>query len=96
MYSIKSKKKEMVELSFLYFRFRNLFDYGFQKYNFFKNLISYVCNISDYRLIRRIFEDMYRRNIFTEKKIKGQGIYYLFNPFNREYKEEIKETIIWH
>jgi len=89
------KKKEYVELTYLYFRFRNLFDYGFQKYQFFKNLICYICQISDYRLARRIFEDMNKRNIFDEVR-NINGIIYLFNPHNLPYEESIPDTIIWN
>ena len=92
---IKNKKKEYVELSFLYFRFRNLFDYGFQRYSFFKNLIAFICNINDYCLIRRVFEELIKRNVFNEKKQRNK-IYYLFNPYNKEIKENISDTIIWN
>ena len=89
------KKKEYVELSFLYFRYRNLYDTGFQRYSFFRNLIAYICNISDYGLIRRIFEELSKRNVFNEKK-EDTKIFYLFNPFNREIKNEICDTISWN
>ena len=91
---IKNKKKEYVELSFLYFRFRNLFDYGYQRYSFFKNLIGYICNISEVPMIRRVFEELLKRNVFNEKK-ENNKIYYLFNPYNREIDESISDTIIW-
>ena len=91
---IKNKKKEYVELSFLYFRFRNLFDYGFQRYSFFKNLIGYICNISEVPMIRRVFEELLKRNVFNEKK-ENNKIYYLFNPYNRDIDESISDTIIW-
>lgn len=90
----KNKKKEYVELTFLYFRFRNLFNYGWQKYHFFKVLIAHICNIKDFSFVRRIFENMIKRNIFDEKKCKD-GIYYLFNPTRAEYKEKISDTIVW-
>ena len=61
---------------------------------FFRNLIAYICNISDYGLTRRIFEELWRRNVFTEKK-EDTKIFYLFNPFNREIKNEICDTISW-
>ncbi len=88
------KKKEYVELTFLYFRFRNLYDSGFQRYSFFRNLISFICNISDYGLIRRIFEELSHRNIFNEKKTNGK-IYYLFNPYNKEIEQTISDRIVW-
>ena len=91
---IKNKKKEYVELTFLYFRFRNLFDYGFQRYSFYRNLIAFICNITDYAMIRRVFEEMNKRSIFDEKK-EGNKIYYLFNPYNRVIEQNISNTIIW-
>jgi len=90
----KNKKKEYVELSFLYFRFRNLFNCGFQRYSFYRNLIGYICNISDYAMIRRVFEEMLKRNIFNEKK-KNNKIYYLFNPYNEPIDETADLTIDW-
>ena len=90
----KNKKKEYVELSFLYFRFRNLFNFGFQRYSFYRNLIGYICNISDYALIRRIFEELNKRNIFDEKK-QSNKIYYLFNPYNEEIDETPDITVDW-
>ena len=91
---IKNKKKEYVELSFLYFRFRNLFNFGFQRYSFYRNLIGYICNISDYAMIRRVFEEMFKRNIFDEKKERNK-IYYLFNPYNEPVDETPDLTVDW-
>lgn len=91
---MKTKKQEYIELSFLYFRFRNLFDYGFMKYLFFKNLIGYVCDISDYALIRRVFEELIRRNVFTIKKTQ-QHIYYCFNPYNKSIDDKPDITVDW-
>jgi len=88
------KKKEYVELTYLYFKYRNLFDYGFQKYLFFKNLISYVCNISNYSMIRRIHEDLQKRNVFTIKKMENQ-IWYCFNPYNKIIDETPDISISW-
>ena len=91
---MKSKKQEYEELSFLYFRFRNLFNSGFQRYAFYKNLIGYICNISDYQLIRRIFEALQARNIFDEKK-QNNKIYYLFNPYNETVNQTPDITVDW-
>lgn len=91
---MKTKKQEYIELSFLYFKLRNLFEYGFMKYLFFKNLIGYVCDISDYALIRRVFEDLSRRNIFTIKQTE-QHIYYCFNPYNKAIDETPDITVDW-
>ena len=91
---IKNKKKEYVELSFLYFRFRNLFNSGFQRYSFYKNLIGYICNISDYAMIRRIFEELLKRNVFDEKT-NSNKIYYLFNPYNQPVDETPDITVDW-
>jgi hypothetical protein len=90
----QNKKKEYCELAFLYFRYRNLFDYDYQKYGFFKNLIAFICRISDYNLVRRIFEDLVKRNCFDEKRTE-EGVKYLFNPYNRKYEQKISDTIIW-
>lgn len=88
------KKTEYIELIFLYFKFRNLFDYGFQKYNFYKNLISYVCDLTEYGLIRRLFEDLNKRSVFTIK-YSGNTILYCFNPTNRKIENKIIDTINW-
>lgn len=88
------KKEEYVELSYLYFKLRNLFEYGFMKYLFFKNLIGYVCDISNYQLIRRIFEDLTKRNVFTVKQTE-RHIYYCFNPNNKAIIETPDLTVDW-
>ena len=88
------KKIEYVELSFLYFKLRNLYDMKYNKYVYFRNLISYICNISDYQYIRRIFEDLCRRNVFSIKQTE-RHIYYWFNPNNRQLDETPDISISW-
>lgn len=91
---MKTKKTEFVELSFLYFKLRNLFNYGYMKYLFFRNLIAYVCDISDYQMIRRVFEDLCRRNVFTIRQTE-HNIVYCFNPTNKMIDETPNIKIDW-
>ena len=45
-------------------------------------------------MIRRVFEEMFKRNIFDEKK-QCNKIYYLFNPYNEPVDETPDLTVDW-
>ena len=87
LYNYKTRN-ELINLTILYFKYRNLYNYGFQRYSFFRNLISHITNISDPYPIRSIFNNMINRKQYEIKKEQGK-IYYRFNPLR---KIEIKDN----
>ncbi len=50
--------KENIELVNTYMKFRNCYNQGFQKYYYFKRIISYTTDITDGTQIRTIFQKM--------------------------------------
>jgi len=78
-------KEQNIELIILYFRYRNIFNMGFQSYKVFKNMIVYITNIQRRTYIRNLFETMLSREIFTVKYI-NKSRFYIFNPYNLNHE----------
>lgn len=78
LYNLKTKE-DLIQLTFLYFKYRNLYFSGFQKYNFFRNLISYVTKLKNYYSVRSIFNNLINEG-FIEVKKEKKKVYYRFNP----------------
>ena len=76
-------KNKNIELVILYFKYRNIFDLGFQSYKIFKNMIMYITNITNQLKVRNIFEIMLLRKLF-EVKMVGKSRFYIFNPYNKK------------
>ena len=74
-------KQRNIELVILYFKYRKIFNIGFQSYKIFKNKIIYITGITHKTYIRNIFEIMLSRNIFQIKFIR-KSRFYIFNPYN--------------
>ncbi len=74
-------KEKNIELIILYFKYRNIFNMGFQSYKIFKNMIVYITNIQKKTYIRNLFETMLSREIFTIKYI-NKSRFYNFNPYH--------------
>jgi hypothetical protein len=88
------KKTKYIELVVLYFKYKNIFDIGFQPYKIFKNKIKYITGIYNNRAyIRNIFEIMLSRNIFQVKFI-GKSRTYIFNPYHLRIDNIEKQYII--
>jgi len=85
LYNNKNKE-DLIELTFLYFKFRNLYFVGFQRYIFFKNLISYVTKLNNYSSIRSIFNNLLNEDLIEIKKDKKK-VYYRFNPKQKKDPE---------
>jgi len=83
MLFINKQRKDLLKLNVLYFDYRNTFNYGYMKYNFFKNMIRYISNITDNQEIRYIFNKLYQRKYFKKQK-QGKATLYLYNPTNKE------------
>ncbi len=77
------KKEQNIQLITLYFRYRNIYNMGFQSYKIFKFMMCYITNIDNMTYIRNVFETMLSRNIFQLKFI-NKSRYYIFNPFELE------------
>lgn len=77
------QRKDLLKLNVLYFDYRNTFNYGYMKYNFFKNMIRYISNITDNQEIRYIFNKLHQRKYFQKKK-EGKSTLYLYNPTKKE------------
>jgi len=73
-------KERNIELIILYFKYRNIFNIGFQSYKIFKNMIVYITNIQKRIYIRNLFEIMLSRDLFQVKFI-GKSRFYIFNPY---------------
>ena len=85
----KNRNEDYEKLTLLYFSYRNIYDMGFQKYAIFKNIIRYCTNITDYRKVRTIFQNLVNKDIFETKKI-STGFFYRFNPSKiQEVKQEV-------
>ena len=76
-------KNKNIELVTLYFKYRRVFDIGYQSYKVFKNLIMYITNIKNQIKIRNIFEIMLLRKLFNVKMV-GKSRFYIFNPHDKK------------
>ncbi len=83
MITLERQRKDLLKLNILYFDYRNTFNFGYMKYNFFKNMIRYISNLADNIEIRYIFQKLYQRKYFKKKK-DGNRTLYIYNPTNRE------------
>jgi len=84
-------KKSTIKLINLYFKYRNCYNSGFQKYSYFKNLMVYVTDIKDTAFLRRIFENLISTHII-EKKLIQKSIRYRYNPTAR--RDKLNQPII--
>ena len=74
-----------VEIVKLYLTYKNSFNYGYQKYIVWRNMIKYITGINDPKIIRKIFYHLLNKNQFYKHK-KIRSIYYIFNPSNKKIK----------
>ena len=93
MEKIISKKNKMayVKLTVLYMLSRNIFNMGYMEYGYFKNIIRYVIDDFNPKLIRYIFSGLLSRGIIKKVKVKKHhSCLYIFNPYNKIFKPNIK------
>jgi hypothetical protein len=76
---------DSVEIVILYLSYRNSFNYGYQKYIIWRNMIKFITGITDTKIIRKIFYHLLNKNQFYKHK-KIKSIYYIFNPSNKKIK----------
>tara|TARA_Y100001972_G_scaffold120840_1_gene163997 strand:+ start:305 stop:622 length:318 start_codon:yes stop_codon:yes gene_type:complete len=83
----RNSLENSIKLVVLYMEFRKVGNLGYLPYSHFRNLIKYCLSISDKVIIRRIFDSLVARHVFSihtrEKKHSKQ---YLFNPHNRPHR----------
>ena len=63
-----NNNEDYEKLTLLYFSYRNIYKMGYLRYSIFKNLIRYCTNITDYRKIRTIFQNLVNKDIFDTRK----------------------------
>ena len=74
---------DILKLCILYFELRNTFNVGFMRYSHFKNMIRYITNFTEHRLIRQAFQKLLNKQYFIKNK-SGRATKYHFNPCNRD------------
>ena len=79
-------KNKNIELIMLYFKYRNIFDIGYQPYKVFKNIIIFVTGITTKTYIKNLFETLLAREVFHLKYRYGSR-FYIFNPYNCEVNQ---------
>ena len=73
---------ELINISIVYLQFRNSFNFGNQKFNVWKNIISYITGITELKVLRIIFYKLLNKKMFQKIKI-GKSTYYRYNPNRR-------------
>lgn len=79
------KKKQMLNLVLLSFKYDNAFNEGFLKYRDWYKKISIILDIDAHNVIRIIFNELLKKKIFEKRKVKRR-VEYLFNPYKKEWK----------
>ena len=79
-----AKKRELVNLCYLSFKFENSFYEDYQPYKYWARKIRQITNIYQDNIIRLIFRQLLRDERFQKKK-EFRKVYYLFNPTKRKY-----------
>ena len=54
----KTNKRELIELSTIYLKYRNCFNNGFQRYSYYKNLIKHITGLNFTNHVRHIFNSL--------------------------------------
>ena len=72
-----------------YFNHKHIDTLGFLKYGYFKRLISYILDIHNTYLIRKIFLSLVEQKYFIKKKNIKKSYIYMFNPTGKINNKEI-------
>lgn len=84
-------KNNYIELVILYFKYRNTYNLGYQRYSVYRNLIRFITDNNDLKFCRTIFSELQKRKLF-QKKIVIKSIYYRFNAYPNRYKNSDKDV----
>ena len=72
---------EIVDFLILYFRMRNIQNWGFVGYKNVKALMIYITGIRDTDTLRTLFDRMVKQGYFEKRKIKSNTDYrFIVNP----------------
>jgi len=79
----KELRLKIINLSILFFNYRNAYNLGFQRYSIFRNMIRYINgnNLTD-KQVRIVFQTLLS-NKYIEKNKKFGTIYYRWNYYNK-------------
>ena len=88
------KLDKLTEFIILYFKSRNLQDFGFCRYGIFRKIIHYALDTNSASLVRRVFDLLRSRNVMDECSIMGKPVY-LFNPYHRDYNRRLNCLVDW-
>ena len=79
--SIMETIEEICEFLILYFKFRNVANWGFTGYKCFKNLMIYITGLKDTATLRIIFDKLLKQGHFVKRKIGSNTDYqFIFSP----------------
>jgi hypothetical protein len=93
----KNSLESHIKLVILYLEFRKVDSWGYLPYSFFKNLIRWCLDFPGKNSVRRIFDILRYRNIFSiaSHGRAGHGKTYLFNPNNRPHIKQMNGKPLW-
>lgn len=89
----KKNKRELIELSTIYLKYRNCYNQGFQRYSYFRNLIKHITGLYVTNHIRHIFNALINQDMIDIKKERGK-IYYRFNPYQKKDIIDTKKYVL--
>ena len=89
----KKNKRQLLELSLIYLKYRNCFNEGYQRYSYFRNLIRHITGLVLNNHVRNIFNSLINKGFIDVKKQHGK-IFYQFNPFQKKEVIESQKYII--
>ena len=72
---------EIVDFLILYFKMRNVQNWGYCGYKCYKSLIIYIIGIKDTDALRTIFDKMIKHGYFIKRKLGSATDYkFVINP----------------
>jgi hypothetical protein len=86
-----------IKLVILYMEYRQVANLGYLPYSHYKNLIRWCLSNPDKLMVRRIFDIMNYRGIFSVYSYgkKHHNKKYLFNPHDRPHKMRMTYRVDW-
>lgn len=87
----KNSLESHINLVILYLEYRRVERWGYLPFGFYKNLIRYVLDYPGNNSVRRIFDILRYRNVFSiaSHGKAGNGKTYLFNPNQRQHIKQM-------
>lgn len=86
----KDIRLKIIDLTILFFKYRNTYNLGFQRYSVFRNMIRYINgNTLGDKQIRVIFQTLISNKYFEKTKKVGT-IYYRWNFHNKPQSDLVE------